>query len=77
MSKKPERPFNSRRYQGQLDRELIIAGIIILVGLGGGLIALIWGMQTFLTSLLCFGGGIGLMAIIWGFLKILEIVSRE
>ncbi len=77
MSKKPERPFNSRHYQGQLDRELIIAGIIILVGLGGGLIALIWGAQTFVSSLLCFGGGIGLMAIIWGFLKILEIVSRD
>lgn len=77
MPDKPERPFNSRRYQGQIERELIIGGIIITIVVGGGLIALIWGGSAFVAALGCFALIFGLIGLIWGFLKVLELVSRE
>ncbi len=77
MAQKSDKSFNSRTYRGQIERELIVGGIIITVVVGGGLIALIWGMPTFFTALLCFGGGLGLIAIVWLFLKLLEVVTRD
>lgn len=77
MPDKPERPFDSRKYQGQIERELIIGGILITIFVGGGLIGLIWGGTAFFTSLACFGLALGLIAIIWLFLKVVEIISRN
>jgi hypothetical protein len=74
---KSERPFNSRGYQSQVERELIIGGILITVLLGGGLIALIWGGTTFFAALACFALAIGLIGLLWGLLKVIEIVSRD
>ncbi len=74
---KPERPFNSRRYQGQIERELIIGGILITIVLGGGLIALIWGGGAFVAALGCFALGLGLIGAIWLVLKVIEIASRD
>ncbi len=77
MTPKPDKPFNSRNYQGQLERELIIGGILVGVAVGGGLINLIWGSTAFFTALGCFVGFLGLIVILWLFFKLLEIVSRD
>lgn len=77
MPQKPEAPFNSRKYQGQIERELIVGGIIVGVVVGGGLIALIWGGTAFFTALTCFVLMLGMIAIVWLFLKVLEIFSRD
>ncbi len=77
MTPKPDKPFNSRKYQGQIERELIVGGIIVGVVVGGGLIALIWGSTAFFTALGCFVLFLGLIVVIWLFLKVLEIVSRD
>ena len=77
MSQKPGRPFNSRRYQGQVERELIVGAILITLIVGGGLIALIWGREAFFTALAFFGGALLLAGLVWGFLKVLEIMSRD
>ncbi len=77
MSQKPEKPFNSRRYQGQLERELIIGGIVITIVVGGGLIALIWGLPAFFGALTCFVSGFGVLALIWLILKLFEVLSRD
>jgi hypothetical protein len=74
---KPGKVFNSRKYQGEVERELIIGGILITLFLGGGLIALIWGVTTLLAALAMFGVALLLIGMVWGFLKILEIISRE
>ncbi len=74
---KPDHPFDSRRYQDQVERELIIGGIVITIVVGGGLIALIWGGQAFFTALVCFAAMLAIGAVIWLLLKLLEIVSRE
>ncbi len=77
MAGKPEQPFNSRKYQGQIERELIVGGILITIIVGGGLIALIWGGTAFFTALACFGLALVLIGGIWLFLKVLEIASRD
>ncbi len=77
MTSKPDKPFNSRKYQGQIERELIIGGIVITIVVGGGLIALIWGSTAFFTAMGCFALILGLIVVIWLFLKVLEIVSRD
>jgi hypothetical protein len=77
MSNKKDQPFNTRTYRGKLERELIIGGIIIGVSVGGGLIALIWGLPAFFTALACLLGFFVMVGIVWGFLKLIEIVSRD
>lgn len=77
MSGRKDQQFNSRTYRGNLERELILGGIIVGVIVGGGLIALIWGMPAFFTALACLFGFLAMVGIVWGFLKLLEIVSRD
>jgi hypothetical protein len=71
------KPFNSRKYQGQLDRDLVIGAILILLIIGGGLIAVFWGNSAFFTALICFALSGGLIAVLWLFLKLLEWASRD
>ena len=75
MPDKPEPTYNSRRYQGQLERELILGGIVITVVVGGGLIALIWGGAAFFAAMGCFALVLGGTVAIWLFLKLLERIS--
>jgi hypothetical protein len=77
MARKPEQSFNSRKYQGQVERELIVGGILVGLVVGGGLIALIWGSTVFFTALFFFVLFLGLIAVVWLFLKLLELVSRD
>jgi hypothetical protein len=77
MPQKPEKVFNSRTYQGQVERELIIGGVLVGCLVGGGLIALIWGTAALFTALIVLGLFLGLIAILWLFLKLIEIVSRD
>jgi hypothetical protein len=74
---KPERPFNSRTYQGKIERELILGGILITIFLGGGLIALIWGGGAFVAAMGCFALGLALIGAIWLVLKVIEIAARD
>ncbi|MBM3127412.1 MAG: hypothetical protein FJ009_02110 [Chloroflexi bacterium] len=74
---KSNKQFNSRTYTGQVERELIVGAILILLIVGGGLIALIWGREAFFTALAFFLGALLLAGLVWGFLKVIEIVSRD
>ena len=77
MPQKPEKVFNSRTYQGQVERELIIGGVLVGCIVGGGLIAFLWGTAALFTALIVLAFFIGLIAIVWLFLKLLEILSRD
>jgi hypothetical protein len=77
MPEKPKSIFNSRKYRGQLERELILGGTIVGVIVGGGLIALIWGIPALFVALSCFAGFLALIGLVWGFLKLLELISRD
>lgn len=74
---KPGRPFDSRGYRGQLERELVVGTIVIGVIVGGGLIALIWGIPAFFTAMACLALILVVTALIWLFLKGIEIITRE
>ena len=76
MPNQPDKPFNSRKYQGQLERELILGGILITLIVGGGLIALFWGGSAFATAMGCFAVAGILIAGLWLFLKVIEIAAR-
>jgi hypothetical protein len=75
--KKPDQSFNSRKYEGQLNRELIFGVIIITIVVGGGIVALRWGHDAFLTALGCIALAVGLGGVLWLFLKFIEIISRD
>lgn len=77
MRQKPAPEFNSRKYQGQIERELVIGGILVGCVVGGGLVALIWGSTVFFTALGFFALFLGLVVIVWLFLKLLEVFSRD
>ncbi len=74
---KPRRQFNSRGYQGKIERELMIGAVLIAMIVGGGLIALMWGRDAFLAAAGCIALAVGLGGVIFLFLKFLEIVSRD
>ncbi len=77
MTKKSENSFNSRKYQGQVERELVFGGVLVGLVVGGGLIFLFWGVAGLFTALLLFLGFWLMVGLIWGFLKLIEIVSRD
>jgi hypothetical protein len=74
---KPERRFDSRGYQGKIERELILGAVLIAVAIGGGIIALLWGREAFLTALGCIALALGLGGVIYLVLKLLDIISRD
>jgi hypothetical protein len=61
---------NPRAYQGKLERELVIGGVLVglVVGIGG--IYLLWGATAAVTSLLCFVLFLGVVALVWGLLTL-------
>jgi hypothetical protein len=65
---KSHKADNPRAFQGQLERELVIGGIIVgvIVGIGG--IYFLWGATPALTSLMCFVMFLGVVALVWGLL---------
>ncbi len=65
MSKSHKEATDSRAFQRQLERELIVGGLIIGAVVGIGLILLIWGQTAALTALACFGLFLGLVAVVW------------
>ncbi len=61
-----------RAYRKQTDKKLLYLVLFTLVVVGGGLIALIWGPASLLTSLPCLMGGALLILIPWTILTALE-----
>ncbi len=68
---------DSRRFQRQLERELIVGGLIIGAVVGLGLILLIYGQTAALTALACFGLFLGLIAVVWLILVGFAWLGRE
>ncbi len=77
MTKKTKQGFDSRKYQGTVERELIFGGVVVGLVIGGGLIALFWGMAGLFVALLFFLGFWIMVGLVWGFLKLLEIATRD
>lgn len=68
---------DSRAYQRQLERELIVGGLVIGLIVGVGLIYLFWGQSAAVTSLICFGGFVAVIAVVWGFLQMITWLGER
>ncbi len=70
-------PFDPRRHRAQTERRLIFAGILILLGVGGGLIYIFYGAGAWLSGLHCMGAGILVLLLLWGILALLDRWSKD
>jgi hypothetical protein len=63
---------NSRRYRRDSEKKFLFLVLFTLVFVGGGLIALIFGLEALLTALPCLLGGAALMIGLWLLLSLGE-----
>ncbi len=70
-------PTDLRRERGRLDRNLAWAVIIFLVGVGGTLIAVLYGTGPAMLGLVCLLGGASLFGLLWLILTLMERWSRD
>ncbi|MCA9873340.1 MAG: hypothetical protein KC441_06785 [Anaerolineales bacterium] len=66
------RGTNKRQQRRESDNKLLLLVIFVLVVVGSVLIALIFGRETFLTSVPCLLGGALLILVPWGLLTLAE-----
>ena len=65
-------PTDYRGLRKRNERWLLIAAIVVLVVVGGGLIGLIFGFSQLLTALPCLLAGAGIMALLYGVFVVME-----
>ena len=56
---------DTRGLRRKNDRALLVAVLVILLGVGGGLIALIYGPGAGITGIACLLVGAGLLLLLW------------
>ncbi len=72
MEQPPRPPTDYRAYRRKNERNLAIAVVLTLIGVGGALIALIYGGGAAALGLICLLGGSGLFGLIWLILTLME-----
>ena len=65
-------PTDYRAQRRRNERNLALAIVIMLVGVGGALIALIYGGGAAALGLVCLLGGAGLFGLLWLILTLME-----
>jgi hypothetical protein len=74
MTNSPTRPpTDTRSFRRKNDRNLAFAVVIFLVGVGGALIALIYGSSALILGLTCLLAGSGVFGLVW---MILTLMGR-
>ena len=70
-------PTDYRRERRKTDRNLALAVVIFLVGVGGTLIALIYGGGAAVLGLTCLSAGAGMFGLVWLILTLIERWAKE
>jgi hypothetical protein len=70
-------PTDYRTHRRKSDRDLALAVVIFLVGVGGALIALIYGGGAAILGITCLLGGAGIFGLLWLILTLLERWSKD
>lgn len=65
-------PTDYRAYRRRSERNLAMAVVICLVGVGGALIALIYGKGALVLGLTCLLAGAALFGLVWLILTLME-----
>jgi hypothetical protein len=68
----PLPPTDYRAYRRKTERNLAIAVVLVLVGVGGALIAAIYGSGAAALGLTCLLAGSGLFGLLWLALTLME-----
>lgn len=72
------RAFSPGRHQRQTQRRLILAGFLILLGVGGGLVWALYGRTAAVTAIAFLLVGAGLFGLLWLILALLDLwVKKE
>jgi hypothetical protein len=62
---RPNEPTDTRNLRKRTDRDLAWAVVIFLIGVGGTLIALIYGTGPAMLGISCLAGGAALFGLLW------------
>ncbi|MBN1219941.1 MAG: hypothetical protein JXM69_13520 [Anaerolineae bacterium] len=73
----PHKPTNYRQTRHKQDRFLLILVVAVLVGIGTGLIYLIWGFQDAIAGLACLLPGAAIIVGLWFLLSLIEKWVKE
>lgn len=65
-------PTDYRRERRKSDRNLALAVVIFLVGVGGTLIVLVYGGGAAILGVVCLAAGAGLFGLLWLILMLME-----
>ena len=66
------RSFDPRRHQQQTQGRLIVAGLALLIVVGGGLVWMLYGHVAAASAVACLLVATGLVLLLWLFLALLE-----
>lgn len=75
--KRKKRTFKSDRHRRQTQVQLVIAGLLVLLVVGGGLVWLIYGPAAAVTAVACLLVVFGLFGFLWLLLTLLEQWVKE
>jgi protein-S-isoprenylcysteine O-methyltransferase Ste14 len=75
--KKDRRSFDPRRHWQQTQGRLIVAGLVILLIVGGGLVWLLYGNMAAFSAVACLLVAAGLVGLLWLILALLEKWVKE
>jgi protein-S-isoprenylcysteine O-methyltransferase Ste14 len=76
-SEKRRRSFSPDRHRRQTQARLIVGGLLILLGIGGGLVWLIYGRSAAMTAVVCLLAAAGILGLLWLILTLLERWVKE
>lgn len=74
---KSEKSFRPDHHRRQTQLRLAGAGMLILMGVGGGLVWLLYGRSAAVTAVVCLLGGAGIFGLLWLVLTLLELWVKE
>jgi len=76
-SSKGEKSFRPDRHRRQTQVRLVGAGLLVLLGVGGGMVWLLYGRSAAATAVVCLLGGAGIFGLLWLVLTLLELWVKE
>ena len=75
--RRPRRTFRPDRHRQQTQARLILAGLVILLLVGGGLVWAIYGLAAAITAVTCLLVVAALFGLLWLILSLLERWVKE
>jgi protein-S-isoprenylcysteine O-methyltransferase Ste14 len=75
--KRQGRSFSTSRHRRQTQTRLILGGLLVLLGVGGGLVWLIYGSSAAVIAVACLLGAAGIFGLLWLILTLLELWVKE